>query len=69
VTVNAVLPGPIMPPEGHDPADVEMVARQTVLGSWIGAPDVVRAVLFLVGSDKVTGTVVRVDGGRAIKAL
>jgi NAD(P)-dependent dehydrogenase (short-subunit alcohol dehydrogenase family) len=69
VTVNAILPGPIVPPEGHDPATVEMVARQTVLGSWVGASDVVRAVLFLVGSDKVTGTVVRVDGGRAIKAL
>ena len=69
VTVNAILPGPIVPPEGHDLANVEMVARQTVLGSWVGASDVVRAVLFLVGSDKVTGTVVRVDGGRAIKAL
>ena len=67
--MNAILPGPIVPPEGHDPANVEMVARQTVLGSWVGASDVVRAVLFLVGSDKVTGTAVRVDGGRAIKAL
>lgn len=69
VTVNAVLPGPTVPPEGHDPADVKMVARQTVVGAWIGAEEVTRAVLFFVASDKITGTALRVDGGRAIKAL
>jgi len=69
VTVNAVLPGPLIPPEGHEAADTEMVKRQTVLGSWVGAADVVRAVLFLIASDKVTGASLRVDGGRAIKSL
>ena len=69
VTVNAVLPGPLIPPEGYGAADTEMVKRQTVVGSWVGAADVVRTVLFLIASDKVTGASVRVDGGRAIKAL
>jgi pteridine reductase len=69
VTVNALLPGPTIPPEGQDPSDVKMVERQTVLGSWVGAEEMMRAVLFLAASDKITGSALRVDGGRAIKAL
>jgi pteridine reductase len=69
VTVNAVLPGPVLPPEGHDPADAEVVRRQTVIGQWIGPGEVVRAVLFLAESDKITGIAVPVDGGRSIKAV
>ena len=69
VTANVVLPGPLIAPEGHDAADTEMVRRQTVLGSWVGPADVVRAVLFLIASDQVTGASIRVDGGRSIKAL
>lgn len=69
VTVNALLPGPILPPEGHDPADVEMVKRQTVSGTWIGAEELARTVVFLAASDKITGTSLVIDGGRSIKAL
>jgi NAD(P)-dependent dehydrogenase (short-subunit alcohol dehydrogenase family) len=69
VTVNAVLPGPILPPEGHDPADVEMVQRQTVLGQWIGPEEIVRTVVFLAESDRITGAAVPIDGGRSIKAV
>lgn len=69
VTVNAVLPGPILPPEGHDPADAEVVKRQTVIGRWIGPEEVVRAVLFLAESEKITGIALPVDGGRSIKAV
>jgi pteridine reductase len=69
VTVNAVLPGPTIPPEGHDPADVDIVRRQTVLGAWVGPADVVRAVVFLASSEKITGVSLRVDGGRAVKAV
>ena len=69
ITVNAVLPGPILPPEGHDPADIEMVKRQTVSGSWIGPEELVHAVLFLAESDKTTGAALVVDAGRSIKAL
>jgi len=69
VTVNAILPGPILPPEGHDPEDFEMVKRQTILGSWVGAEEIARAVVYLVGTDKVTGVALPVDGGRSVKAL
>jgi pteridine reductase len=69
VTVNAVLPGPIVPPDGHDPNDVAMVGRQTVLGRWLGAEEVARAVVYFTLAEGVTGAALRVDGGRAIKAL
>jgi NAD(P)-dependent dehydrogenase (short-subunit alcohol dehydrogenase family) len=69
VTANAVLPGPILPPEGHDIADVEMVKKQTITGSWVGAEEVARAVVFLASSEKITGAALPVDGGRSIKAL
>ncbi len=69
VTANAILPGPILPPEGHDPADFEMVKRQTIAGSWVGAEAVAHAVLFLCRSDKITGIALPVDGGRSVKAL
>ena len=69
VTANAVLPGPILAPEGHDPADYEMVKRQTILGRWIGPESIVRAVLFLLASDEITGAALPVDGGRSVKAL
>ncbi len=69
ITVNAVLPGPIIPPAGHDPTDRKLVEQQTVLRSWVGGDEVKRAVVFLVGSEKITGCSLRVDAGRAIKAL
>jgi len=69
VTANAVLPGPILPPEGHDAADIEMVRRQTILGDWVGPDEVVRAVRFLLDSPGITATALNVDGGRAAKAL
>lgn len=68
VTVNAVLPGPILPPEGLHDDHRAMVARQTVLGRWIGAEEVARAVVYLVNAEGVTGTALRVDGGRSVKA-
>lgn len=69
VTANAILPGPILPPEGHDPNDTEMVKRQTILGEWLGPEAVARAVLFLAESEAVTGECLRVDGGRSVKSV
>jgi pteridine reductase len=69
VTVNALLPGPILAPTGHDPGDYEMVKRQTILGRWIGPESIVRAVVFLAASDEITGAALPVDGGRYAKAL
>lgn len=61
--VNAVMPGPVLPPEGTSAAELHAYASRTLL-QRIGAPHhVVRAVLFLAECDFATGTVVEVHGG------
>jgi len=60
ITVNAVAPGAVLPPDDW-PAETTPLKR-------LGTPaDVVRAVLFLLESDYVTGIVVPVDGGRLVR--
>jgi NAD(P)-dependent dehydrogenase (short-subunit alcohol dehydrogenase family) len=67
ILVNAVAPGPILPPSGATEEDVRAVEAATPLGRWGGPDAVVRAVLFLVETDFVTGETIRVDGGRHVK--
>ena len=66
VRVNAVAPGAILlPPDWDDEARSQLVAS-TPLGR-IGTPDdVVRAVIFLLENDYLTGTTLVVDGGRLL---
>ena len=67
VRVNAVAPGMILPPEGLDAERQERLAATNLLGRWGKPEDVARAVLFLASSDFVTGQVLYVDGGGAVK--
>jgi NAD(P)-dependent dehydrogenase (short-subunit alcohol dehydrogenase family) len=67
ILVNAVAPGPILPPPGTSDAVHDAVIRATPLGRWGGEEEVAKAVLFLVESDFVTGETIRVDGGRHVK--
>lgn len=64
IRVNAVVPGPVLPPEGYPTAKVERMAGQTLLQRWGTPHDVADAVEFLVRADYVTGTVLHVDGGQ-----
>jgi len=64
ITVNAVAPGLILPPQGKDESYLDGLARSLPLKRHGGPADIARAVLFLLGSDFVTGQVVYVDGGR-----
>ncbi len=64
ILVNAIAPGPIIPPDGlSDEADRE-VLQATPLGRWGGAAEIAKTVMFLIDSDFVTGETIRVDGGR-----
>ncbi len=66
VRVNAVLPGPVLLPEGIAPDEAEAVRRSTLVRS-IGAPtDIADLVGYFYDHPFVTGTVVTVDGGRSI---
>jgi NAD(P)-dependent dehydrogenase (short-subunit alcohol dehydrogenase family) len=64
ILVNAIAPGPILPPPGMSRREKEAVERATPLGRWGGPAEIAKAVLFLVQSDFVTGETIRVDGGR-----
>jgi len=67
VTVNAVAPGAILPPDDWpDSARAHLI--ETTPLKRLGAPDdIVQAVLFLLQSDYVTGVVLPGDGGRLIR--
>jgi NAD(P)-dependent dehydrogenase (short-subunit alcohol dehydrogenase family) len=67
ILVNAVAPGPILAPPGISEEEERAVEAATPLGRWGGPGAIVRAVLFLLETDFVTGETIRVDGGRHIK--
>lgn len=63
IRVNAVIPGPVLPPERLDPEAVRRIAERTLLKRWGTPEDVAAAVLFLAASDYITGENLVVDGG------
>ena len=57
--VNAVTPGPVLPPEGvHEPAGETLLERRPL------PEDIAAAVLYLLEAESVTGTVIPVDAGQ-----
>jgi pteridine reductase len=67
VRVNAVAPGAVLLPPDTDDAARDRLVASTPLGR-LGTPDdVVRAVLFLLENDYLTGTTLVVDGGRLLR--
>jgi NAD(P)-dependent dehydrogenase (short-subunit alcohol dehydrogenase family) len=67
ILVNAIAPGPILAPPGTTDEESKAVEAATPLGRWGGEDAIVRAALFLIDTDFVTGETVRVDGGRHVK--
>jgi NAD(P)-dependent dehydrogenase (short-subunit alcohol dehydrogenase family) len=63
VQVNAVAPGPVLPPPDYDEGQIAAVAARTLKKRWGTANDVADAVLFLIKADYITGEVIVVDGG------
>jgi NAD(P)-dependent dehydrogenase (short-subunit alcohol dehydrogenase family) len=64
ILVNAIAPGPMIPPEGLTRQEDRAVRKATPLGRWGGPQEIAKAVAFLVETDFVTGETIRVDGGR-----
>jgi len=64
IQVNAVAPGLVLPPPGKDESYLESLKHTNPLNRYGSLEDITRAVLFLAGSDFVTGQVIYVDGGR-----
>lgn len=67
ILVNAIAPGPILPPPELSAEELEAVARATPVGRWGGPVEIAKAVCALVESDFITGETIRVDGGRHIQ--
>lgn len=67
VRVNAVAPGPILPPPDLSVEERQESRAGTLVGRWGHPTDIASTVAFLVeGSDFITGVVLPVDGGRTI---
>jgi NAD(P)-dependent dehydrogenase (short-subunit alcohol dehydrogenase family) len=64
ILVNAIAPGPILPPPDIDAEEIASVARATPVGRWGGEMAIANAVVSLIETDFVTGETIRVDGGR-----
>jgi 3-oxoacyl-[acyl-carrier protein] reductase len=67
ILVNAIAPGPILPPPDMTEEERAEVAAATPLGRWGGEQEIVKAVLALIDTDFITGETIRVDGGRHLR--
>lgn len=67
IRVNAIAPGPVLPPDDLTEEQRQHLASLTALGRLGSPEDVVKAVLYLVESDYVTGETIVVDGGKLLK--
>jgi NAD(P)-dependent dehydrogenase (short-subunit alcohol dehydrogenase family) len=67
ILVNAIAPGPIVPPPDMSEEEVNDVAKATPVGHWGGEHEVAKAVILMCQTDFITGETIRVDGGRHLQ--
>lgn len=67
ILVNAIAPGPILPPPTMSDEERREVEAATPLGRWGGEIEIGKAVLALLDGDFMTGETLRVDGGRHLE--
>jgi NAD(P)-dependent dehydrogenase (short-subunit alcohol dehydrogenase family) len=63
IRVNAIAPGPVLPPLDYSPERIARTAKKTLLDRWGTPEDIVKALMFLIDSDYITGQTIIVDGG------
>jgi pteridine reductase len=64
ISVNAIAPGLILPPEGKDESYMESLKHTVPMDRYGSILDVRDAVLYLVNSTFITGQIIYLDGGR-----
>jgi NAD(P)-dependent dehydrogenase (short-subunit alcohol dehydrogenase family) len=64
ILVNAIAPGPIVPPPDMSQDEIDEVAKATPVGHWGGEAEIAKTVVLLCQTDYITGETIRVDGGR-----
>lgn len=67
ILVNAIAPGPIVPPPDLSEQERREVADATPLKRWGGELEIARMVLLLATTTFITGETIRVDGGRHVR--
>jgi NAD(P)-dependent dehydrogenase (short-subunit alcohol dehydrogenase family) len=67
ILVNAIAPGPILPPPAMSGEELRAVEEATPLGRWGGELEIAKTVLALIDGDFTTGETLRIDGGRHVK--
>ncbi len=66
IQVNAVAPGPILPPAGYSEELKKRIAEKTLAGRWGLTEEIAKAVLFLLETDYATGQTLFIEGGRLL---
>jgi len=64
IQVNAIAPGPVLFPDYYTDEQKKTAVERTLLRREGSAADIVRAVVFLIENDYITGEMIHVDGGR-----
>jgi pteridine reductase len=64
ITVNAVAPGPILPPPGISLKSVHELAGNIPLEQFPATEHIAESALFLLQAESITGQVIFVDGGQ-----
>jgi pteridine reductase len=68
VRVNAILPGPVLFPQGLTAQEKSAIERATLVKREGTPLDLAQAVIFLLENTFVTGVCLPVDGGRTVYA-
>jgi pteridine reductase len=68
IQVNAILPGLILPLAGHGPEGINRAAREIPAGRPGSEAEIVKALLYLLEADFVTGELLHVTGGEHLLA-
>ena len=64
ITVNAIAPGTMLPLQGYEHVDLQVVADRQIPLRRIGSPEIIaQNVLHILSQNFMTGHVLRVDGG------
>jgi NAD(P)-dependent dehydrogenase (short-subunit alcohol dehydrogenase family) len=66
ILVNAIAPGPVLPPDERPAGQRAEDERNTPVRGGPGPLEVAKAVLALIRSDAITGETIRIDGGRHV---
>ena len=63
VRVNAIAPGPMVPPPDTGADESDIAVQRTILKRWGGCEPIVKTIDFLIENDFFTGQILKPDGG------